>query len=132
MEYDTVAEIKSRLSIPVFANGDIDSSESAEAVLSYTQADGVMIGRAALGAPWLLGQIATRRSAEPSLDEKLSIMVEHVASLHRFYGDPGVRIARKHVQWYLKRMKLDPVEENLHDDLRVFNKLEDASGCASP
>ena len=126
-EYDTVAEIKSTLSIPVFANGDINSQENAQAVLNYTRADGVMIGRTALGAPWLLGQIASGCSSEPSIEEKLGIMLEHVASLHRFYGDPGVRIARKHVQWYLTRMKHDPLEENLREELRVFNKLEDAS-----
>ncbi len=126
-EYDTVAEIKSQLSIPVFANGDINSPERAAAVLSYTKADGVMIGRGALGAPWLLGQIAAGAKLEPSMEEKLGIMLEHVASLHRFYGESGVRVARKHVQWYLTKMNQDSLEETLRDDLRAFNKLEDAS-----
>ncbi len=125
-EYDTVAEIKSQLSIPVFANGDINTPEHATAVLSYTKADGVMIGRGALGAPWLLGQIAAA-TTEPSMEKKFGIMLEHVASLHRFYGESGVRIARKHVQWYLTKMKHDSLEENLRDDIRAFNKLEDAS-----
>ena len=53
-------------------------------------------------------------------------MLEHVASLHRFYGEPGVRIARKHVQWYVSRIKNDPEESSLREDLREFNKLEDA------
>ncbi|MCZ6617008.1 MAG: tRNA dihydrouridine synthase DusB [Gammaproteobacteria bacterium] len=127
VEYDTVAEIKSRLSIPVFANGDIDSMERAQTVLSYTGADGVMIGRGALGAPWLLGQIAAGTTTEPTMEEKLGVMLEHVASLHHFYGDPGVRIARKHVRWYLTRMKQDPFDENLRNNLREFNKLEDAT-----
>jgi tRNA-dihydrouridine synthase B len=107
-EYDTVAEIKSRLEIPVFANGDIDSPAKARDVLSRTGVDGVMIGRAALGAPWLLGMIADPARAEPSAREKWAVVSEHVAAMHGFYGDDaggrGVRIARKHVQWYLTRM----------------------------
>lgn len=103
-EYDTVAEIKSRLRIPVFANGDIDSPAKARSVLVRTGVDGVMIGRAALGAPWLLGMVADPARAEPSLAEKWAVMREHVAALHDFYGDKGVRVARKHVQWYLARL----------------------------
>ena len=61
------------------------------------------------------------------MEKKFGIMLEHVASLHRFYGESGVRIARKHVQWYLTKMQHDPLEENLRDDIRAFNKLEDAS-----
>jgi tRNA-dihydrouridine synthase B len=118
-EYDTVAEIKSRLCIPVFANGDIDSPAKARAVLNRTGADGVMIGRAALGAPWLLGMIADPQRREPGNAEKWAVMREHVAALHDFYGGKGVRIARKHVQWYLTQMGLD---QGL---IRAFHGLED-------
>jgi tRNA-dihydrouridine synthase B len=117
-EYDTVAEIKSRLRIPVFANGDIDSPAKARRVLARTGADGVMIGRAALGAPWLLGMIADPQRREPGSGEKWAVMREHVAALHDFYGDKGVKIARKHVQWYLNRMGLDP------GLVRAFHGLE--------
>lgn len=107
-EYDTIAEVKQSLSIPVFANGDIDSPEKAAQVLSYTNADGLLIGRAAQGCPWIFDDInyyllngvkRPSRSAEQIRD----IMLGHINELHEFYGDVmGVRIARKHVGWYLK------------------------------
>jgi tRNA-dihydrouridine synthase B len=104
-EHDTVAAIKARVRIPVIANGDIDSAQRARAVMAATGVDGVMIGRAALGAPWLPGVIAGALPSEPTNAERWKIMAEHVALLHGFYGgDRGVRIARKHVQWYLQRM----------------------------
>lgn len=120
-EHDTVAEIKSRVRIPVFANGDIDSPQAARAVLHDTGVDGVMIGRAALGAPWLLGCIADPARAEPSVAEKWALMTEHVAALHDFYGaDKGLRVARKHVQWYLGALQVDA-------PARAFNALCDAA-----
>ncbi len=107
-EYDTIADIKSRIGIPVFANGDIDSPEKAKFVLDYTQADGLLIGRAAQGRPWIFDDInyflskqQHRRERRPS--EIRDIMLGHVAELHDFYGVVmGPRIARKHVGWYLK------------------------------
>ncbi len=106
-EYDTIAEVKSRVTIPVMANGDIDSPEQARAVLDYTGADALMIGRAAQGRPWIFREIAhylayDRHLAPPSLDEVRAIMLEHIRELHAFYGDYlGVRVARKHIGWYL-------------------------------
>lgn len=120
-EYDTVAEIKARLHIPVFANGDIDSPAKARDVLARTGVDGVMIGRAALGAPWLLGIIADPTRSEPPTQEKWAVISEHVATLHDFYGDKGVRIARKHVQWYLARL-----QPGL-DVIKAFHRLDDAA-----
>ena len=105
-EYDTIAAVKAAVSIPVFGNGDIDSPAAAARVLAHTGADGVMIGRAALGAPWLLGQIANPSLPVPDLDERFALILAHVADMHAFYGEPGVRIARKHVQWYLERLAL--------------------------
>ncbi|HSB97976.1 MAG TPA: tRNA dihydrouridine synthase DusB, partial [Spongiibacteraceae bacterium] len=107
VEYDTIAAIKATVKIPVLANGDIDSPEKAAAVLAYTGADGVMIGRAAQGRPWLCGQIANylrngTYAPDPRADELQQILQEHLQNLHEFYGEPmGVRIARKHVGWYL-------------------------------
>ena len=107
-EYDTIARIKQQISIPVLANGDIDSPEKAAAVLAYTGADGLLIGRAAQGRPWIFREIAHflatgQRLPEPSLPEVRDILLQHLAALHRFYGEQaGVRIARKHLGWYAK------------------------------
>jgi len=107
-EYDTIANIKSRLRIPVIANGDIDSPEKAAFVLRATGADAVMIGRAAQGRPWLLGQVAHflqhgQRAPDPSLGEIRDILLGHLDHLHAFYGEfSGIRIARKHLGWYAK------------------------------
>ncbi len=107
-EYATIAEIKSDLSIPVIANGDIDSPHKASAVLQATGCDAVMVGRAAQGRPWLLGRIAHYLSTgellpEPTLAEVRDILVAHLQHLHAFYGEAsGVRIARKHLGWYAK------------------------------
>ena len=107
-EYDTIAAIKAAAGIPVIANGDIDSPEKAAFVLQATGADAVMIGRAAQGRPWLLGQVAHflqhgQRAPDPSLGEIRDILLGHLTHLHAFYGElPGVRIARKHLGWYAK------------------------------
>lgn len=107
-EYDTIADIKSCLSIPVIANGDITSPEKAADVLRYTGANAVMIGRGAQGNPWIFKQITHylqhgEQLALPSLEERRHVLAGHVAALHAFYGDTmGVRIARKHIGWYLE------------------------------
>jgi len=109
-EYDTIAEIKQHLSIPVFANGDITDAKSAKFVKDYTQADCIMIGRAAQGRPWIFNEInhylqTNELLAPPSLDDVQQLVTNHVKALHRFYGDYlGVRIARKHVGWYLQTL----------------------------
>jgi len=106
-EYDTIAAIKQAVSIPVLANGDIDSPQKAKMVLAATGADGLLIGRAAQGRPWIFREIEHYlRTGEqlpaPNLLEVERILLEHLAALHAFYGDVmGVRIARKHVSWYL-------------------------------
>ncbi len=107
-EYDTIAEVKSRTGIPVIANGDIDSAHKAQMVLDHTGADGVMIGRAAQGRPWIFREIehylATGTElAPPKVSEIREVCREHLANLYAFYGeDSGVRIARKHIAWYTK------------------------------
>lgn len=106
-EYDTIASIKQAIQIPVFANGDISSPEKARDVLLHTGADGLLIGRAAQGRPWIFREIAYflahgQHLAQPSLGEIERILFEHLSALHNFYGTVmGVRIARKHVGWYL-------------------------------
>lgn len=109
-EYDTIAEIKQAVSIPVFANGDIDNAQKAKFVKDYTQADGIMIGRAAQGRPWIFREIshflANNEELPPlALTEIKTLVLKHVSALHQFYGDYlGVRIARKHVGWYLSTL----------------------------
>ncbi|NLQ18382.1 tRNA dihydrouridine synthase DusB [Marinomonas sp. M1K-6] len=110
VEYDTIAEIKHHLRIPIFANGDIKDAQSAKFVKDYTQADGIMIGRAAQGRPWIFREInhyleTNELLAPPSLSEVRQLVINHVNALHQFYGDYlGVRIARKHVGWYLQTL----------------------------
>ncbi|MCD9097999.1 tRNA dihydrouridine synthase DusB [Luteimonas fraxinea] len=107
-EYDTIAAIKAALSIPVLANGDIDSPEKALAVLRHTGVDAVMVGRAAQGRPWIFREIAHflatgTHLAPPTLTEIRDILLGHLEALHAFYGETsGVRIARKHLGWYAK------------------------------
>ncbi|MCC5856540.1 MAG: tRNA dihydrouridine synthase DusB [Ectothiorhodospiraceae bacterium] len=106
-EYDTIRDICRAVTIPVLANGDIGSPEQAARVLEYTRADGVMIGRAAQGRPWLFREIGHYletgcRLPSPPLAEIRRIMLGHLRELHAFYGEhQGVRVARKHIGWYL-------------------------------
>ncbi len=106
-EYDTIAAIKASVRIPVFANGDITSAGKAAEVLDYTGADAVMVGRGAQGNPWIFREIDHYLStgqtlSEPSQAERHRVMSDHLTALHAFYGEHmGVRIARKHIGWYL-------------------------------
>ena len=105
-EYQTLRAIKAAVSIPVIANGDIDSPEKARQVLDYTGADALMCGRAAQGNPWLFGRIGYylttgRQQPEPAVHEVSEVLLDHLEQLYRFYGDYiGVRVARKHLGWY--------------------------------
>ena len=104
-EYATVAAVKRTVRIPVFANGDIDSPAKALRVLRETGVDGVMIGRAAQGRPWIFREIAALLAGEaappPTPAETRDIMAAHLRDLYDFYGqEPGARIARKHIGWY--------------------------------
>jgi tRNA-dihydrouridine synthase B len=125
VEYDTIAAIKGAVRIPVFANGDICDAAGAQRVLKHTAADGVMIGRAALGAPWLPGQIAGM-TGPPGLAEKLAVMREHLAAGHVFYGTAGTRIMRKHIQWYVEKLDEMGDVEWRRAWLSAFNALTDA------
>ena len=107
-EYDTIRAIKQAVTIPVIANGDIDSPEKAREVLDFTGADGIMIGRAAQGRPWIFREISyfldTGQSlTAPSHNEIRDILLQHLEDLYTFYGGyTGVRVARKHIAWYSK------------------------------
>lgn len=105
-EYETIRAIKAAVSIPVFANGDIDEPRKARDVLDFTHADGVMIGRGAHGAPWIFRAVNSHLTAEKSTaalsrEEVRAIILGHLDALYAFYGeDIGVRVARKHLGWY--------------------------------
>lgn len=124
-EYDTIKAVKQEISIPVVANGDINSPEKAKYVLDYTGADGVMIGRGAQGNPWIFNAInhylATgNQLPAPALSEVRDVLIEHIQNVHQFYGElMGARIARKHVGWYL-------AEHDSKSFRRAFNAIDDA------
>jgi tRNA-dihydrouridine synthase B len=109
-EYDTIAEVKSRVSIPVIVNGDIDSPQKARQVLDQTGADAVMIGRSAQGRPWIFREISHfldhgEELGAPSPKEIQMLLVEHIQDLYAFYGEyTGVRVARKHIGWYTRTL----------------------------
>jgi tRNA-dihydrouridine synthase B len=119
-EYNTIREIKSQITIPVIANGDITSATQAAQVIQCTNADGIMIGRAVQDNPWIFREIVhnlatSRLHTQPTDDEISCVLVKHLNDLYDFYGEyKGVRIARKHIGWYSK---------HLHDG-RSFRKQE--------
>jgi tRNA-dihydrouridine synthase B len=119
-EHDTVRAIKNSVKIPVLANGDVDSPLRAQEILNYTGCDGVMIGRAAQGRPWIFDEVnffvETGKFREDLAQENVrDIMRAHLEDLYDFYGDEtGVRVARKHLSWYFRQ---HPGQEALRDRL---------------
>lgn len=147
-EYDTIAEIKSRIAIPVIANGDIETPEKALLVLQQTGADGLMIGRAAQGNPWIFQQInhflqTGEHLAEPSVTEVQQTLICHLNTLYDFYGEySGVRMARKHIAWYSKGLRngnafrqqmntLEKAEQQLAFTDAFFAQLADKDSLAA-
>ena len=147
-EYDTIAAIKSAISIPVIANGDITTPEKAKFVFDYTGADGIMIGRAAQGNPWIFGTIdhylrTGEKLAQPPLPTVRSIMNDHLMQLYDFYGEYiGIRVARKHISWYSKGQpggaafrqevnKVETVKQQLSLIGDFFDGLESGLGMAA-
>ena len=139
-EYDTIAEVKSATRLPVVANGDITTPQKAKYVLDYTKADGIMIGRAAQGRPWIFREIdyylRTGVNMRPPLVTEIhQVLIAHLYDLYAFYGvDTGVKIARKHISWYTKGLagsasfrhamnQLPSIEEQLAAVNRFFDQL---------
>ncbi|TDU25781.1 tRNA-U20-dihydrouridine synthase [Panacagrimonas perspica] len=126
-EYTTVAEVKAAVRIPVIANGDVDSGPKALEILRQTGADGLMIGRAALGHPWIFRELAHFLKTgevlpQPDRVEVASTLLQHMRELYTLYGESrGVRVARKHIQWYCQS----------HPGVDAFwasvNRVDDAS-----
>ena len=147
-EYDTIAEIKSALTIPVIANGDISDPEKAKHILDYTQADGLMVGRAAQGNPWIFKQISHYLEhgeliSSPPVSEVKRILIEDMHALYAFYGDyTGVRMARKHIAWYSKGLRdgnpfrqqmntFEQPQQQLDFTEQFFNQLAEQSTIAA-
>lgn len=134
-EFDTIRAIKQAVTIPVIANGDIRHPEKAKAVLDYTGADAIMIGRGAQGNPWLFREIAHylatgEHLAKPSATEVRRVVCEHVRKLHQHYGEfSGVRIARKHVGWYLQEQQ--PASEFRRHFVAIENADEQLEALAT-
>jgi len=109
-EFDTIAEVKAAVRIPVIANGDVQSPEEARRVLEATGADGVMIGRAAQGRPWFFREVAHylatgERLAPPPAREIGAVLAEHLEGLYSLYGaEQGARVARKHIGWTVRAL----------------------------
>ena len=135
-EYDTIREVKRSTYLPVVANGDIATPEEAKQVLEHTGADGIMIGRAAQGRPWIFREIehylsTGQRLPPPLVSEIHAVLIAHLEELYAFYGrETGVKVARKHISWYTKGLagsasfrhrmnQLETCEEQL-DEVNLF------------
>ena len=143
-EYDTIANVKQNIAIPVIANGDITSPEKAQFVLNYTKADAVMIGRAAQGRPWIFREIEHFLETGihlplPTINEIQKTTIKHVIDLYGFYGEEtGLRVARKHISWYTKGLKnsaqfradmnrLESCDDQISSINHYFNSLREFS-----
>ena len=103
-DWSAIAAVKQSLTIPLIANGDINSADDAKRCLEQTGADGVMVGRGTMGCPWLVGQIDAALKgrpvpATPEAIERLALAREHLLALVDSRGDHGLLIARKHMGW---------------------------------
>lgn len=107
-DWDMIAEVKSAVKIPLIGNGDVVDGASARRMLEYTGADAVMVGRAALGAPWIISQIdrylkTGEEMSFPSLPELKNILLTHIKGLREYYGDKtALALSRKYVCWYCR------------------------------
>ena len=136
-EHETAGEIKARINMTVIANGDITTPEQAQEIIKKYRVDGIMIGRAAQGNPWIFHKISHylgtgKKQAPPTLKEIHSIIIKHITHLHRFYGEQqGVRIARKHISWYAKKKYINTLNcpinriESANEQISVLNNIFD-------
>ena len=142
-EYDTIAEVKAALKIPVVANGDITSGEKARDVLAYTGADAVMLGRVAQGRPWIFREVAHflatgTHLAPPLVLDVKNLLIDHLLDHYALYGEfTGVRSARKHIGWYVKslpggeafRTRMNALED-AEAQLQAVTEFFDALGAS--
>jgi tRNA-dihydrouridine synthase B len=127
-EYETIAAVKAAVTLPVVANGDIDTPEKAKYVLELTKADAVMIGRAAQGRPWIFREVDHfLRTGEhllpPLVAEVRALMNKHLRAHYAFYGEYlGVRTARKHIGWYVRAL---PGGEAFRQRMNLLDDCDD-------
>ncbi len=147
-EYRTIREVKAHVSIPVIANGDITTPEKAVEVLNVSGTDGIMLGRVALGNPWIFNEInhflkTGTHLLRPRVEEIQQVMLQHLNGLYELYGEyTGVRVARKHVGWYCKHLqsgeilrsrlnKTETVKNQLFVIENYFNSINDGEALAA-
>ena len=134
--WEIIAELKEKLDIPIIANGDICNGKDAIECLKITKADGVMIGRAVLGAPWIIGEIDSalngcEKYKRPSVEDKLNLLIEHVDDLVKEKGNHGLLISRKHISWTCKdfcganKLRNQLVKAKTHKEVKelLLNKI---------
>ncbi|MBT7003083.1 MAG: tRNA dihydrouridine synthase DusB, partial [Candidatus Thioglobus sp.] len=126
-EYDTIKNVVNQVSIPVIANGDITSAKKAQSVLQYTGANGVMVGRATQGNPWIIHEIdhylkTGNKALNTPLEEKKQMILNHIKQIHQFYGKKlGTQLSRKHIFWYATHLD----EKNAQTFWEKVNKITD-------
>lgn len=126
-EYDTIAAVVQQSTIPVIANGDITNALKAREVLEHTKADAIMVGRGAHGSPWIFTEInhylkTGEQRLKPTIGEVAQTVRRHILALHDFYGEfLGVRIARKHMGWYLENLPKGQAQR------KTFNQLQETT-----
>lgn len=135
-DWDIIAAVKAGVSIPVIGNGDVTSPENAKKMLDYTHCDLVMVGRAALGAPYIFRDIASYLATgayptAPSCGERMDIMLRHIKLVCELKGEQvGMREARKHAAWYMKGLRGAPMLRAQAGKLSKFSDIEELAGLA--
>ena len=131
-DYKHITLVKQNIDIPVIANGDIDSPQKAQQVFEETGCDGIMIGRAAQGNPWIFREVLHylhkgELLPRPSTDEIIQTMFNHVENLHQFYGEyKGMMIARSHIGWFLKSVYAkDANQKTITRELYTISNAEE-------
>jgi len=131
-EYETIALIKQQTNIPIVANGDITSAQKAHWIMQYTNADAIMLGRAAQGNPWIFREInhflnTHKNRSQPDKQEIMNTIQHHLTELYHFYGEQrGAQIARKHIIWYTQKHSSKNDEQN-REFRKHINRIKEAS-----
>ncbi len=135
-EYETIRQVKQMINIPVIANGDVLNAEDAQFIFEYTNADGLMLGRVTHGQPWIIKEFNQKLNGNTSnsppfqitYNDKFAVILKHIHAIHRYYGtDQGVRIARKHIGWYLYNLLGDnpSLLKNLKKEIFIISDAVD-------
>ena len=134
VDYDVIRDVKQAVTVPVIGNGDVCDAESAQYLYEYTGCDYIMIGRGALGNPWVFRAINEYFEKgiiinPPTLDEKCGTLLRHIEAIVRYKGEPvGMREARKHTAYYLKGFRNAAKLRNLAFSMRTLDDLKDLIG----